>query len=247
MRKLSQKDEKIIRSLQQKKYRKKHQLFVVEGEKLVKEAMASTHTIRWVISSIPEFELSLTGENHFACDDIQMKRISSLTTPPGVLAVVEIPSELQHKQEDLMLVLEKIQDPGNLGTIIRTADAFGIKSIVCSTDTVDWYSPKVVQATMGSIFRVKISEQELQPYLSEQAKSSTLYAAHLNGKNIYQSSLKTPAVLIMGNESHGISPEVMALIHESVKIPISGDAESFNVSIATAILLGEFTRQLSWQ
>ena len=247
MKKLSQKDEKIIRSLQQKKYRKKHQLFIVEGEKLVKEAIDSTHIIRCVITTAHEFEPLPKDVAIFTCDDIQMKRISGLTTPPGVLAAVEIPTNVQREQEELELILEKIQDPGNLGTIIRTADAFGIKTIVCSPDTVDWYSPKVVQATMGSIFRIKLIEQELQPYLKEQAKSSTLYAAHLEGENIYQSKLKTPATLIMGSESHGISTEVMQIIHESVKIPIVGEAESFNVSIATAILLGEFKRQLSWQ
>ena len=107
MKNLSQKDEKMIRSLQQKKFRKKHQLFVVEGEKLVKEAMASSYTVRWVISSMPELKLPINGD-HFNCDELQMKRISSLTSPPGVLAVVEIPFELQLEQEELMLVLEKI-------------------------------------------------------------------------------------------------------------------------------------------
>jgi len=239
--------EKTIRSLQQKKYRKNHQLFVLEGEKLVKEAFDSDFVVKWLVSTQDQNEAIYSTASFLKCDPTQMKRISSLTTAPGILAVVETPRLFKVEQEELILVLEKIQDPGNLGTIIRTADAFGIKTIVCSPDTVDFFSPKVVQATMGSIFRVKVVEKELIGFLKEQAKTSRLYAADLSGENIYNTSLKTPAILIMGNESHGISDEVMELIHESVKIPIAGGAESFNVSIATAILLGEFRRQLSWQ
>lgn len=239
--------EKTIRSLQQKKYRKKHQLFLLEGEKLVKEALESDCSIKWLVSTEDKDGALDPTVSFLKCDPAQMKRMSSLTTAPGILAVVEIPKLPKVSQEELTLVLEKIQDPGNLGTIIRTADAFGIKTIVCSPDTVDFYSPKVVQASMGSILRMKIVENELIGFLKERKESATLYAAHLNGENVYHTHFKTPAILVMGSESHGISNEVMELIHESLKIPIAGSAESFNVSIATAILLGEFRRQLSWQ
>ncbi len=174
-----------------------------------------------------------------------MKKISSLTTPPGLLAVIEIPTNQKVEKEDIKLVLDNIQDPGNLGTIIRTADAFGIKSIICSEETVDFYSSKVVQASMGSIFRVNLHSRDLKEFLKVEKEESTLYASHLNGGNLYTCEFNKPATLIMGSESHGISEELMSLIQESVKIPIKGNAESFNVSIATAILLGEISRQFS--
>ncbi len=242
---LSRNQEKFIRSLQQKKFRKQEALFVVEGEKMVQEALNSDFKIHSIVLDKNKTELQKVISEAYLTDEMGMKRMSTFKTPPGILAVLETKEDRQIMDDPIVLVLEKIQDPGNLGTIIRTADAFGIQTIVCSEDTVEHLSPKVLQATMGSIFRVNLHYVNLHNYLEERRKHSTLYAAHLNGSNVYDVSLQKPATLIMGNESKGISEESMQMVENSIKIPIPGNVESFNVSIATAILLAEFNRQFS--
>jgi len=243
---LTKKEEKLIRSLQNKKYREQEKLFFVEGEKMAKEAIDSSFEIHFIV--ITQKFLNTCGFEHEAklCDEITMKKISAFKTPPGILAVLKIPQKKStHVDSDITLLIDKIQDPGNLGTIIRTADALGVKSIVCSEDTVDQLSPKVVQASMGSIFSMSILKISLQQYLENNKMNSTVYAAHLNGEDIYENELQVPAILIVGNESKGINDELLQYVDQKIKIPISGAAESFNVSIANAIILAEFRRRLS--
>lgn len=243
MKILSKSQEKLIRSLQHKKFRKEHNLFVVEGVKLVSEALVSDYELVHLVGT------KTIAENYFpktACtlvDDKVMKQLSSLITPPGVLAVLRQKEGFTSANSDLTLVLDRIKDPGNLGTIIRTADALGVAEIICSTDTVDCFSPKVLQASMGSIFRVQLRYLDLVKYIGTIKAEQPIYATHLQGEDIYQKKLNQPAVLIMGNESEGVSEDLMKMVTESLRIPIIGQAESFNVSIATAIVLAEFKRQ----
>lgn len=240
---LSNKQEKLIRLLQQKKYRKQEGLFVVEGKKMIDEALQSDFNVEFIATEGRE-EVKDENATLFSVDSKRMKKISSLTNPPGILAVIQ-KNKIKAEDGDLILVLDEIKDPGNLGTIIRTAEAFGIRSIVCSKDTVDCYSPKVVQATMGAIFRMNISYTDLLSFIKEKAETYSVYASHLMGKNLYETELIKPSILVMGNESNGISDELMKEISNTLKIPMAGQSESFNVSIATAILLSEFKRQFA--
>ena len=155
---LTKKEEKLIVSLQQKKFRKAEGLFFVEGVKMVEEAISSHFIVKCVVSAI-EFNSDDVEVKH--CDERSMQRISAFKTAPGILAVVELPAESTAKDSAITVVVEKVQDPGNLGTIIRTADALGVKTMVCSLDSADHFSPKVVQATMGSIFRMNVVVQNL--------------------------------------------------------------------------------------
>lgn len=238
---LTKKEEKLIISLQQKKFRTAEGLFKVEGLKMVEEAISSDFTVKFVVTSL---DFNTDGVDLKHCDNRTMQRISAFKTAPGVLAVVEIPAERNVVESTITLVAEKVQDPGNLGTIIRTADAFGVKTIMCSLDCVDHFSPKVVQATMGAIFRIIVVVQDLVQYAEQLPSSTLIYAAHLEGDNLYETKNISPCVLVVGNESQGISEELTAKVTKLIKIPMVGKAESFNVSIATAIILGEFSRQL---
>ena len=241
MMSLTKREEKLIVSLQHKKFRKTEGLFIVEGLKMVEEAIASDFTVKFVVTSI-DFHAEQVELKQ--CDGRTMQRISAFKTAPGVLAVVELPSLSEGVYSPITLVSENVQDPGNLGTIIRTADALGVKTIVCSLDCVDHFSPKVVQATMGSIFRMNVLVRDLFHYLEELPASTPIYAAHLEGDNLYQTQITAPCVLVVGNESQGMSDELTSKVTQKLKIPMAGKAESFNVSIATAIILGEFSRQL---
>lgn len=245
MESLTKKEEKLIRSLQNKKFREKEQLFFVEGAKMVEEAVASKYVVRMIVATSSFLTKNKVDFNCKECDELTMNRISAFKTAPGIIAVVEIPTESNPSYSDITVAVDRIQDPGNLGTIIRTADAFGVKTIICSEDTVDHFSPKVVQASMGSIFRVKVLTVSLNEYLKEESKDFTVYAAHLKGENLYQEEIKKPAMLMVGNESKGIDDELLAFVDCKVKIPIEGGAESFNASIASAILLSEFKRQFN--
>lgn len=239
---LTNKEEKLIVSLQRKKFRKQEKLFFVEGGKMVEEALASGWNIKWLVATTEEHHFS--NEDYFRhCSEKSMSRMSTLSTPPGILAVVKFPEDEDEVASDVSLLIDRVQDPGNLGTIIRTADAFGIKNIICSKDTVDFFSPKVVQATMGSIFRVQPLEHDLKEFLAVK-NSPVVYGAHLQGENLYETEMKTPCYLLVGNESQGIQDELLSFVSNKVKIPMQGKAESFNVSIATAIILSEFRRRL---
>ena len=175
----------------------------------------------------------------------EMQKMSSLTTPQEVLAVIHLPQWPALTRNQLLnqftLVLDGVQDPGNLGTIIRTADWFGIKNIICSEDTVDAYNPKVVQATMGSLARINLHYTNLVTALPQ--LNLPIYGALLNGDNIYTTDFGNEGLVVMGNEGNGLRPEIQQLITQAITIPRIGEAESLNVAIATALFCSEICRK----
>lgn len=239
---LSKSQIKLIKSLSQKKFRNKHELFVVEGLKGVREFLKSDFELVSVYSAGERFEVP---EQKFELvEEKELKKISFLTTPQEVLAVFKVPLPRKVEFNELILALDGIRDPGNLGTIIRLCDWFGIKSLVCSKDTVDCFNPKVVQASMGSLTRVDISYLDLPTFLREN-ESLPVLGTMLDGKNIYKEEFPENVILIMGNEANGISNEVEALITSKITIPQFGEiqeTESLNVATATAIALSELRR-----
>lgn len=238
---LSKNQVKLITSLQQKKYRQKHRLFVAEGIKLVTELINSNLEVVSVFSTDETFTHS--GINPLLISESELKRISVFKTPNKVLGLFKIPQEKQIKKNGLIIALDEINDPGNLGTIIRLCDWFGVEQLVCSNNTVDCYNQKVIQSTMGSIIRVQINYTNLVDFLSN-TKLPT-FVADMNGNNVYKTSLPKEAILVMGNEANGISSEIKQLITTKLTIPRFGNlqqTESLNVATATAILLSEFKR-----
>lgn len=226
---------KLIRSLKDKKFRDRYGLFVVEGEKLVSEALGSGYAVEEV------FRTSEIGE-------AAMERISHLSTPSSVLALVHIrkdsPSQL--KRGGLYLGLDSIRDPGNMGTILRIADWFGLDGVFASEDSVDIYNPKVVQSTMGAIFRVDFHYCDLATLCS--GKDVTTFGTFLKGEDIYNAQLSTDkaSMIIMGNESNGISDRIAALCDRRITIPSFArgkGSESLNAAVATAITVSEFRRR----
>ena len=246
---ISNNEIKKVKSLQQKKFRDEYGLFIAEGEKMVKEAMSSGFCVEKV------YYKSEIG-------DEAMGRISSLSSPSPALAVVRKPSDVFIEDpaalQDMLgagglyLALDGIRDPGNLGTIMRIADWFGIDAIFATKDTVDVYNPKVVQATMGAIFRVKIHYVDLPALSRVMLKSGgKVYGTFLDGENMYERPLETgkdrPVMIVIGNESEGISDEMAALVSDRLYIPPypagSPGSESLNAAIATAITVAEFRRR----
>lgn len=237
---ISNNEIRTIKSLSQKKYRDETSLFVIEGEKMVAEAAASGYEI------VRTYRISDIGAE-------TMSRISQLSSPSPVLALVRQPA-----QEDvqigkgLYLALDSIRDPGNLGTIIRIADWFGVRAVVASPDTVELYNPKVVQATMGAIFRVKVHYCDLQSFATDVLGcGGAVYGTFLDGENIYTRDLdpgiSSPSVIVIGNESRGISPDMEKLVSDRLFIPPypadTRGSESLNAAVATAIVTAEFRRR----
>lgn len=241
MEKISKNKIKFLRSLRLKKNRDKERVFLVEGEKMVLEALQlSRQIVREVYiekgQNIQEIE---NFDAVFELTSLDASKISGFKTPNKCLALLEYPT-VEITNKDFTLVLDQIQDPGNLGTIIRLADWFGVDDIVCSTRTTDCFNPKVIQASMGSILRTKISYFDLETYLKSEKRP--VFGALLDGENVYQSKLPKSAILIMGNEGNGISPEIEKMVEQKILIPKFGHAESLNVATATGILLSEFFR-----
>lgn len=232
---LSANDIKTIRSLREKKYRDSFGLFVVEGEKMVREALSSGLAVERVI-------------RREEVGDKTMERLSGLSSPPPVMAVVRQPSdEAPGKPCGLCLALDSIRDPGNLGTILRIADWFGIDTVFASSDTVEVFNPKVIQASMGTIFRKRPIYCDL-PSVCESFASSSLevFGTFLEGEDIYSCELASEALIVMGNESDGVSPEVAARVTRRLTIPSfskGAHAESLNVAVATAVTVSEFRRR----
>ena len=232
-----------IKSLATKQGREELGAFIAEGEKLVGEIRNSSLRIRKIYQTKPIFsEGELISEK-------EMDRISQLKTANSVLAVVELPeSKLASVKPDknLVLALDRVQNPGNLGTIIRLADWFGISDIVCSEDTADCFNPKVVQATMGAILRVRVHYTNLAEWLGSH-KGATIYGTFLEGENIYSAELEKSGVIVMGNEGQGISSEVAKCVSHKLLIPpYPADrcgSESLNVAVATAVICSEFRRR----
>ena len=230
---LSKNEIKEIRALGQKKFREERGLFVVEGEKLVEEALRSGFDV------VAHYRVEDIGEE-------TMGRISQLTHPSPALAVVRRPAPVEPviDSDELVLALDGVRDPGNLGTILRIADWFGIRQVLASPDTVECYNPKAVQATMGAIFRVRVHYCDLPKALPA---GLPVYGTFLEGDNIYQAPLPRGGILVMGSEADGISPEVAAAVDRKLFIPpFPADAhtsESLNVAVATAICCSEFRRR----
>ena len=266
MEKISKAQIKLVKSLQQKKYRDELGLFVAEGEKCIEELCRGFQPEMLIISSksdtLPDAPTKL-----YTASPTEIEQMSGLRTPQGVIAVFKKKpiGDCSLVIGDLTLALDGIQDPGNLGTIIRTCDWFGVRNIFCSPDTADCYNPKVVQATMGALARVRIHYVNIVEWLSALSRQQSdlkIYGTLLDGRNMYEvlkpADAKSSAVIIMGNEGNGISEPVRRLITHPVLIPsyspkgISGQdginkeasevIESLNVSIATAIILAEFRR-----
>lgn len=241
---ISKNNIKLIKALQQKKFRDEHGMFVVEGEKMVLESM------RWKRNylvdlyhtkdfSIPESESK--NLHYHEVSEKELKQISGLQTPNKALAVFRKWKPADNASDaSFFIALDGVQDPGNMGTILRLADWFGVPEIICSPDTVDCWNPKVVQATMGAIFRVQVRYEKLETYLKN--LNLPIYGALLEGENVYKKPLSPKGILILGNEGKGISGPIQELIDFPVSIPRFGAAESLNVSTAGAILLSEFFR-----
>lgn len=236
---LSKNQRKFITSLAQKKYRQSHKLFIAEGVKVVEEFLNSNYQLHSIYAT-DEYESNL---DIVRVSESDLQKISQLKSANKVLAVFHMNEKITDNKEGLMLALDAINDPGNLGTIIRLCDWFGVSEIICSEDTVDCYNLKVVQASMGSLTRVNIVYTNLIEFLKTSTKP--LFVADMNGENIYQQTLPKDAILIMGNEANGISKEVFELASHKISIPRFGklqETESLNVATATAIILSEFKR-----
>lgn len=236
---------KFITSLQQKKYRNQHGMFVVEGNKVIFEFLQCGYKPQFIYTLQPEKFIAFR-EIVFKIEFQELKKISSLTNPSDSLAVFQIPDTKPLKEQGLLVATDALRDPGNLGTIIRLCDWFGVTDLICSDDTVDVYNPKVVQATMGSLARVQLHYFDLSDFLKK--TSLPVFGAFMEGTNVYQVSLPQEGILVMGNESHGISKEIERLITQKISIPRFGElqqTESLNVATATAILLNEFRRNFS--
>lgn len=233
---------KFLKSLHLKKFRDENSLFLVEGEKSVLEVLKhKKDAIESVYSTNLELVTTFQKEGIEAelIDSKELQAISTLKNPSSSLLVCK---KWQNEFFDFrfVLVLDNIQDPGNLGTLIRLSDWYGVDAIVCSTNTVEMYNPKVIQASMGSFFRTPIFYRNLGEFLQE--SKLPIYGALLEGKNVYQEKLEAEGILILGNEGNGISEEIKALIQHPITIPKKGETESLNVATAGAILLSEFFR-----
>jgi len=246
---LSKNTVKFIKSLHQKKFRNQEQRFFVEGEKSVLEVLDSTFEVELLLATehfISENKALLSGTNTelISVTQKQLEGLGQYQSNDSALAVVKLKSnqEFDYPNGQLVIGLDDIRDPGNLGTIIRIADWYGIKHLVFSQQTADFYNPKVIQASMGSFTRVNFFYTDLKNIF--QKWNVPIYGAFLNGQNIHQMNELSPGVILMGNESQGISSELEKLVSQKVTIPAFGEAESLNVAIATAIICDNFKRLL---
>ena len=232
---------KLINSLQQKKYRKLHNLFIAEGKKVIQELIDANFSLEHLF--VTKENLFDSKYNFELISDNDLKKISALTTANDCLAVFKIKEVNSHSSSGLELALDNIKDPGNIGTIIRLCDWFGISKIVCTEETVDIYNPKVVQATMGSLARVVVLYTNLADYLK--TTDLEIFGTFMEGKNIYKQELPARGIIVMGNEANGISTDIENLVTQKINIPRFGSlqqTESLNVATATAVILSEFKR-----
>lgn len=254
---LSKNEIKYIRSLKEKKNRNRHNRFVAEGEKLVFDLLKTCSCE--LLAALPErlesHQKNLTHDRFnltkiIEASESELKRATSLKTAPSVIAVFETPQhsiDIRELNSGLTLVLDGIQDPGNMGTIVRIADWFGIEHIICSPDSADLFNSKTVQATMGAIARVKVFYMDIVQHLIKQSHLP-IYGTFLDGENIYSKELQEKGIIVMGSEGRGISKEVEKLIKERIYIPHypieKKSSESLNVAVATAIVCNEFRRRI---
>ena len=236
---LSKNQVKLIQKLQQKKYRNELNLFIVEGKKSIVEFLQAGYRLELLIAT-EVFATALNGQPITLVSKEELRKVSSLKNPDEGLAIFH---QRQHKgilQEGVILALDNVQDPGNLGTLIRLCDWFGIETLICNSQTVDCYNPKVVQASMGSLTRVAVHYVDLAGFLATCALP--LYAMDLDGENLYTTEFPEDCVLILGNEANGISPEVRVLADGIITIPRFGklqQTESLNVAMAGAIVVSQ--------
>lgn len=236
---LSKNQVKLIQKLHQKKYRNELNLFIVEGKKSINEFLQAGYTPQLLIAteaftaSVPQHLITPVSKD-------ELRKVSTLQNPDEGLAVFEQPKHKGILQEGVIVALDNVQDPGNLGTIIRLCDWFGVETLLCNTQTVDCYNPKVVQASMGSLTRVAVHYLDLAAFLTTTALP--VYTMDLEGENLYTATFPKDCILILGNEANGISSEVRALSNEVITIPRFGKhqrTESLNVAMAGAIILSE--------
>lgn len=242
---------KYIKSLQVKKYRNQHQAFVVEGAKSVLELLQSDYELQhlFITASFYEEHTALLSKGFkfeivTEADLVKAGSYASNNAALAVAAMRKLPA-LKISVTDLVIALDDIRDPGNLGTIIRIADWYGVKTIVCSENCADFYNPKVIAATMGSFTRIQVYYLDLAKWLAEHRASHEIFGASLAGTNIHQMQLSAKGIIVMGNEANGIKPEVADQVNRLIKIPAFGQAESLNVATATAIIMDNFRRNSS--
>ena len=231
---------KFVRQLAQKKQRDQHDLFVAEGHKVVQEFINENYQLHQLFTS----DLSLFSSHKaiIVVSHLEMKAMSALKTPSDALAVFAKPNEQTLSKSKLILALESIQDPGNLGTIIRLCDWFGIEDIVCSSDTVDCYNPKVIRSSMGSLARVQVFYKDLQAWLVGM-QDCEIVATAMDGQSLYEFAFDSPTVLVIGNEGRGLSIKIQELATNVVSIPRYGGAESLNAAMAAGIIAAEARRK----
>jgi TrmH family RNA methyltransferase len=239
---LSKAQIKFIQSLQRNKFRSEYQQYIAEGAKIVPELIQAGAKIVQLYA-LPEWITQnslLLKQHHLVAATIntnELAKISALAAPNQVLAVIAIPQyETNIAPEGLSIALDAIRDPGNLGTIVRTADWFGVKRVFCSTDCVDLYNPKTVQSTMGSLVRVEVVYTNLEELFSAHPRVP-VFAADMQGKSLYETKMPQSGFLLIGSESHGVSPALLSL-SQPINIPRFGGAESLNAAIAASIILG---------
>ena len=241
---LSKNQIKLITSLQQKKQRFVNQLFFAEGIKVIQELVESNFELVHLYTTQNDFK-EVSQDKKTLISENELKKISALATQNSCLGVFRIQADKKIIESGLILALDSIRDPGNLGTILRLCDWFGIDQIVCSKDAVDIYNPKVVQATMGSIARVNVNYIDLENFIGQ--TQLPVFGTFMQGSTIYKTDLPQEGIIVMGNEANGISPELEKLIKNRLTIPRFGSlqkTESLNVATATAIVLSEFRRGL---
>ncbi len=241
---LSKTQLKYIQSLGQKKFRDAEGLFIAEGPKLVADLLQNNHAVLHALYATQNWmdnnETLAEKTGAVVITDIELERISQLTTPNQVVAVFKkLNNQPQSSEGAVSLVLDTIQDPGNLGTIIRIADWFGVSQIVCSENCADMYNAKVVQATMGSIARVNVWYTNIAEWLA--AQKISVYATVLNGTDISKTEKIKEGIIIIGNEANGISDEILSFATQKITIPKKGNAESLNAAVATGIILSHLT------
>jgi TrmH family RNA methyltransferase len=254
---ISKNKSRFIISLHKKKAREEENLYIIEGDKLVREFLAASAPVT-LLAAKPEFITGIPAVQRNSIDEIysisydELKQISTLKTPHNALALVKITESVPDYDEifsGLSLGLDFIQDPGNLGTIIRAAAWFGIRNIICSTDCVDVYNPKVVQASMGALLHVKVCYAQLSDTLSKAVSAGVkVYGTMLDGKSIYECQLAEKSIILLGNESKGLSDDLIPFITDRIKIPRYGSGQegidSLNVSMAASVVLSEFRRRI---
>ncbi|WP_405207958.1 TrmH family RNA methyltransferase [Aquimarina sp. LLG6339-5] len=241
---VSKNQKKLINSLHQKKYRKQHGLFVAEGKKVINELLEADLKLHSLFTLDASY-FKISSEKVFTVTETELKSISFLTTPQFAVAIFYIPETQSVTNDGLILALDDVRDPGNLGTIIRLCDWFGITDLVCSEQTVDCFNPKVIQATMGSVTRVNIVYTNLERFLMAEREEIPVYGTFMDGDTIYGEQLPKKGIIVMGNEANGISSDVEQFVNKKIAIPrfgITPVTESLNVATATAIILNEFRR-----